>query len=352
MRCLSVRRVAPSLLLVGATLLSALAWPMDEMSDNQLATTTGQDGITVLIAPPKLGAVLATGQTNGLVIGAMLLHDKNGFAGFTSGGALIFGDASQANAANATGVQMGIYASSPIQVVMDASNGQAASGTGGTKPLLNINVGLPGDLLIRTGDISIDASNRNSAANPIAVGATGATAANAAIGGTQGYAYKIMSSIDIALGVATSLNIQLGNTQQGGLLKFSNFNIPSLSLGLNLVSPNGGTVAASNLTASVVMTNLNLTGAVVDAVQDMGLALGGSSTGVGGLILQDAQLGCASTDTTCKTNTPMSMVVNSVTVGTSGVSDGTFGGSKNASMGSFGLTNVSVSNLKIGVSGM
>jgi len=349
MKCFRIRHVAPGLLFVGAVLSSPLVWSMDEMSDSQLATTTGQDGITVLIAPPKLGTALGTGQTNGLVVGAAVLHDKDGFSylntdgstnstysGLGHAGALIFGDASQANSVNTAGTAMGIYASSPITIKVDASNGKVTSGLGGTSPVLNVNVALPNDFLIRTGDVSLGASKRIA----IATGASGATVANAAVGGISGTAYKIMNSVDIALGVATALNIQLGSTPQGGLLKFSNFNIPSISFGLSLVSPNGGAVAASNLTASVVMTNLNLTGAFVDAIQDMGLALSGSSSGIGGLILQDSSL------------TVGGLQFNNIIAGTAGSSDATFGGSKNASIGSFGLTNLTVSNLKIGVSGM
>jgi hypothetical protein len=44
--------------------------------------------------------------------------------------------------------------------------------------------------------------------------------------------------------------------------------------------------------------------------------------------------------------------LNDVTAGTSGNSNANFGGMKNASMGSFGISNMTVSNLKIGVSGM
>jgi hypothetical protein len=343
MKCLSARHVAPSLLLVSATLSSALAWSMDTMSDVQLATTTGQDGITILIAPPKLtiaqqnvaGQAVLT-QTNGLIVGAALLHDKDGFTGFTSAGALILGDASQANAANAVGVQMGVYASTPVSVTIDASSGKAALGLGGTKPVLNISVALPSDLLIRTGDVSLGVSNRTG----IAVGATGATAANAAVGRTSGVAYKILNSADIALGVATSLSIELGNISQGGLLKLSSFNIPSISFGLSLASPNGGAVASANLTATTVITNLNLTGAVVDAVTDMGLALGGSATGIGGLILQDSSF------------TVGGLQLNNVTAGTSGNANANFGGMNNAPMGSFGISNMTVANLKIGVSGL
>jgi len=196
------------------------AYAMQSMDDAALSATTGQDGITILIAPPTLtGAqqtALGVTQSNGIQIGAAVLHDKDGFTGNLGGGAIILGDAKQANAANAAGVAMGVFGSSPIAVTIDASNGQAGTGTGGTKPILNIGVTLPTDLLIRTGDISVDGSARANIAVGAAVGAAGATVANAATGGTTGNAVKILSSLDIALGGA-SLNIQLGNTQQSGI---------------------------------------------------------------------------------------------------------------------------------------
>ena len=192
------------------------AYAMQSMDDAALSDTTGQDGITILIAPPSLSAAQQTAlgvtQTNGIQIGAAVLHDKDGFAGSLGGGAIILGDAKQANAANTAGVAMGIFGSSPIVVTIDASNGQAATGTGGTKPIMNIGVSLPTDLLIRTGDISVDGSARAG----IVTGAAGASIANAATGGTTGNSVKILSSMDIALGGAT-MNIQLGNTQQSGI---------------------------------------------------------------------------------------------------------------------------------------
>jgi len=204
------------LTLVTAIASCGSAYAMQSMDDAALSSTTGQDGITILIAPPTVAGVTTTGdtltRTNGIVIGAAVLHDKDGFAGNLGGGAIIIGDAHQANTNNAVGTQLGIYGSSPIKVTIDASNGQAATGTGGTKPILNIGVTLPTDLLIRTGDISVDGSARAG----IATGAASATAANAATGGTTGNSAIILNSMDIALGGAT-LNIQLGNTQQAGI---------------------------------------------------------------------------------------------------------------------------------------
>ncbi|MDE2421850.1 MAG: hypothetical protein KGO49_11810 [Gammaproteobacteria bacterium] len=291
------------LALVSAIASCGSAYAMQTMDDSALSDTTGQDGITILIGPPKLAtAVTTTGdtltRTNGIVIGAAVLHDKDGFAGNLGGGAIIIGDAKQANTANTAGTAMGIYGSTPIKVVIDASNGQAASGTGGTKPILNIAVSLPADLLIRTGDISVDGSARAG----IATGASGATAANAATGGTTGNAVKILNSMDIALGGST-LNIQLGNTQQAGItpgqttmIKLGGsiaggLSIANLSIhDANTYNPTAGQFGGGDLGVSMLTvkdtggTSLTLS-AAVDVVADASQAFGGPATGVGGLIV-------------------------------------------------------------------
>ncbi len=205
------------LALVAATGSCGSAYALQTMDDVALADTTGRDGITIIIASPKLTSLqqssLGVSQTNGIIVGAGVLHDKDGFTGSLGGGALILGDASQANTVNTVGREMGIFGSQPISVKIDTSNGQAGLGIGGTRPLLNVAVVLPADLMIRTGDIWVDGTNR---AN-FAIGAAGATIANAATGGTTGNATKILNSMDINMGGAR-LNVQLGNTQQSGAI--------------------------------------------------------------------------------------------------------------------------------------
>ena len=212
-----IMKLFTQLALVAAIGSCGSAYALQAMDDVALAGTTGQDGITILIASPVLTASQQTSlgvtQSQGIIVGAGILHDKDGFAGSLGGGALILGDASQANTANAVGREMGIFGSQPISVKIDTSNGQAGAGTGGTRPLLNVAVVLPADLMIRTGDISVDGSRRANFAS----GAAAATLANAATGGTTGNAVKILDSLDINMGGA-SLNIQLGNPQQSGAI--------------------------------------------------------------------------------------------------------------------------------------
>jgi hypothetical protein len=300
------------LALVTAIASCGSAYAMQSMDDSALSSTTGQDGITILIAPPlistqdKTGYTAANGevlgaltQKNAITIGAAVLHDKDGFAGNLGGGAIIIGDASQANSGNTAGVQLGIYGSSPIGVTIDASNGKVTTGLGGTKPILNIGVSLPTDLLIRTGDISVDGSARAG----IATGAAAATVANAATGGTTGNAVKILNSLDIGLGGAT-LNIQLGNTQQSGItpgqttmIKASGSIAGGLSiqnLGLidaNTFDPTVGQFGGGTLGVSTIVikdhTSANLTlSAAVDVIADGSVIPGlGLPTGTGALVI-------------------------------------------------------------------
>lgn len=274
------------LALVTAVASCGSAYAMQSMDDAALSSTTGQDGITILIAPPTIaGGVTTTGdtltRTNGLVIGAAVLHDKDGFAGSLGGGAIILGDAHQANTANAVGTQMGIYGSGAIAVTIDASNGQAATGTGGTAPVLNVNVALPADLLIRTGDISIDGSNRAG----IATGAAAATAANAATGGTDGHAIRILKSMDIALGGST-MNIQLGNTPQGAMIKAGGTIAGGLSIsGLSLHDGNSALPTVYQGDLGVSMLTIKDTGAAnltISSSIDVTSNVGGLLTALNG----------------------------------------------------------------------
>ncbi len=305
------------LALVTAIAASGSAFAMQSMDDATLSDTTGQDGITIAIAPgaTALGALVASGGTasaagvtyngvtyvGGIAIGAAVLHDKDGIGGVGSAGAIVIGDASQANAHNAAGTEMGVFADGAITVNIDATGniggvnsttGALGSAADGSAPTLNVQVVLPSNLLIRTGDISVDGSNRNT----IAAGAAGATVANAATGGTTGNAIKILNSMDIAMGGAT-LNIQLGNTPQGAMIKAAGsitggINISGLSLHDASTSLNGfngdlgvGVISIrdTGTSAAPVLT----VGATIDVASDVTGALTGTAAATphGGLII-------------------------------------------------------------------
>jgi hypothetical protein len=182
-------KLFPQLALVSAIAISGNAFAMEALNDATLSNTTGQDGITIAIKPPtkqfdaRTGTTYfpnAGGATAGfagvLDVASVRIHDKDGYNGSNSAGAIVLDGFSLAG-------------SQPIIVKIDADGGAS-----GAAPLLNVNVDLPDVLVIRTGDISVAASNGIGAAL-----------------GTQ--SAVILDSMDIVMGQA-SMNIQLGNEAQ------------------------------------------------------------------------------------------------------------------------------------------
>ncbi len=319
--------VFASLVLVGTALLSASAWSMDELTDGQLASTTGQDGLTVTVALPS----------NTLNVDQVAIFDGNSFAGQTNPGVFVLGK--NANAAGAAdgaqptlGTGMSVTTNGSIRAIIDSSGG-----AGGTKPVLNIALSLPTVMTVVTGDIGVAAAS-GTAGNYKVVNNTTTGIGNA----------QIMASTTMIFSLSGSplITLQYGNPTQGAMAVFNSLNISSVvfSSALSLTSINGGAVGASSLSMTPSITNLNLSGSTLGIATTANLNTAFSSLAVpltaGGLLFQDSSL------------TVGTLQFNNIIAGTSGNSDATFGGSKNASLGSFGLTNMTVSNLKIGVSGM
>ena len=167
---------------------------LQAMDDKGLSQATGQDGITLRIGAPTLGTTITTAggttYTRGLAIDSVYIHDKDGRVGNSltgQAGAITLG-AGDSN--------MVVGSNTPIVVNVDAD------GNGGA-PVLNVNLAL-GPTLIRTGAIGVAVSNRT--VTPT--------------GGTWGIGtnVNILDSLDLELG-ATTVNVQLGNTPQGAMIK-------------------------------------------------------------------------------------------------------------------------------------
>lgn len=174
------------LALVSAMAISGNAFAMQTLGDEELSQTTGQDGITI---------TLGTAAT-GIVADAIVVHDKDGLtpAGFgittPSAGAIVLGQQGTTGAGSDFSITGG-----DIVVKIDAD-------ANGTAPVLNVNIGLPSSLTIKTGDIYVAKSGGIAAA-------AGAQYTNAA---------KVLNNIDVVLSGAT-LNVQLGNAPQGAMIK-------------------------------------------------------------------------------------------------------------------------------------
>lgn len=191
-------KLFPQIALVSAIAISGNAMAMQALDDESLSAATGQDGITIQIKPPTAafgdpatGPFAATGGFAGVIsIDHIYVHDKDGLS-------VAEGGTATAGAIVLDGFK--IAGSAPIVVKIDADGN--TTGTGGA--LLNVNIDLPDTLVIRTGDISVAASNRSLTNN---------TVNDRGIAATQN---KILDSLDVQLGGAT-MNIQLGNEVQTG----------------------------------------------------------------------------------------------------------------------------------------
>lgn len=182
------------LALVSAIAVSGNAMAMQALDDAQLASTTGQDGITLTIKPPvKPFAALTAGAGGVIAIDNIYVHDKGGLA-------VVDGGTATSGAITLDG--FAIAGNAPIVVKIDADGN--TTGTGGA--FLNVNVALPSELIIRTGNIGVAASNRV---------AGDAATVKGIVGASQN---QILDSIDIKLGGAT-MNIQLGNEVQAGFVE-------------------------------------------------------------------------------------------------------------------------------------
>ncbi|TXJ06665.1 MAG: hypothetical protein E6Q25_08905 [Acinetobacter sp.] len=250
------------LALVSAMAISAnaMAAQMQSLDDEALSAATGQDGITLIVA----GAVDAAN---------VVIHDKDGLTptghgiSTASAGAIVLGE----NAAG-TGTGFSMHSASgtkPIVVTVDADGN-------GTAPVLNVNIALPTDFEIVTGDVYVAASTRNTAATDATLGIFSSEV-------------KILNSMTLSLPSA-NINIQLGNAPQGALMKMSGSITGGLGItGFGLLDNNTyGTVAVPGaysqttdrgiytdvMVKSAGSTDLSLTGTEIGVV-DNGLMIRG-----------------------------------------------------------------------------
>lgn len=227
------------LALVSAIAVSGNAMAMQALDDTQLASTTGQDGITLTIKPPvKPFAALTAGAGGVISIDHIYVHDKGGLAvadgGTATSGAIVLDG-------------FAIAGNAPIVVKIDADGNGTGLGNGGA--FLNVNVALPSELIIRTGDISVQRSNRVAGDAATVKGLNTTVVQN-----------KILDSIDLKLGGAT-LNIQLGNEVQTGNVNATTM-IKAAGTITNGLSITGLTLRDSAGTAPTA-TNLGSTGGAI-----------------------------------------------------------------------------------------
>ncbi len=244
------------------------AYAMEAMDDESMAAATGQDGITV-------------GITTGALTLNQIIHDRDGYDPTNTVANTIGGIEDGALIITGMGVNTN---GGEIVLTIDADGG-----TAGTAPFLNINVAIPTNTVINTGNISV-ASSDNAAAADGGVGTWGTSNATA----------TLMDSQTITLG-ATSLNIQLGNETQTYLWGA----VPVAKTAMILVSTTMtggltvGTVAAGVYSGGVKLNDINSTGSISigrmklrDAVgTDLTIGSVGINVEAAGLVVDIASIG-------------------------------------------------------------
>ncbi|MBP8070894.1 MAG: hypothetical protein KAY41_01450 [Acinetobacter sp.] len=176
-------------LALGLACVASPAWAIQSLTDEELSSLTGQDGITISIVP--IGPIQAE----------VIYHDNDGLTntqlgGTQQAGALIFGTA-DGRSANPLSLSSG---SANINIILkiDTDAGQGADGS-----FVNVGVSVPQDLTINTGDIWVGASKQK-------------------VGAVRGYTNptKILDNMKVYISNLNT-NIQLGSTPQGGLLSMN-----------------------------------------------------------------------------------------------------------------------------------
>ena len=303
--------------------LSHGAFALEQMNDQDLASQTGRDGITI-----KLGVSAVTFDQVSLI-------DTDGMTGATGSAALVIaplvkptaaGGSTQINFLNAGGTAV----NNLFTATIDSDGGASPSGA-----FANINLAFSELKKITIDPFAIYLAPTTN--NSRTIGSVGSvfgsgTTLRAGVSkllqigsGTE----KLTVNFKDALGV----NIQLGNAPQGHMVQLSgslqSINIPKIKIFSNNAA---GATSSLSLNAELKASNasgISLDGFYIDVVPE-GLNFG-------------------KTGTTDK----FDLTLNNVVAGEIGVSDpNTFNGLKNGSMGNFGMVGASVTNLKVNVKGM
>jgi len=276
------------LALVSAIAMTSSAFALEVADDATLAAATGQDGITILVAPgaqttaslTTLGVSGATltqidvagpggpGADNGfkgLSINQVVVHDDDGFGTLgtdatANSGALVIGDGT-------AGDSTVVFAdnTTPIRIDIDMV-GVATDAAAGNGAMLNVRISTP-TLAIKQGSVYV----ANSDSAPDEFDEAGVAQADAdlldnANGSSHSGRIKIMNGMEIVLG-ATTINVQLGREAQGNMVSVNASIIGGLTINNLETLDQGGAIrgggiradslsikdsAGANLTANIV----------------------------------------------------------------------------------------------------
>lgn len=346
---MSMCKTKMAVLFAGMSMLGQ-AWALQPLADNDMARATGQDGLTVSL------------QWEDAAIGfdGFMLTDKGGKdAPYNNNASLIYVPVNEKRA-------ISFYKNSSL-TTPQASDKQViitmdSDGNNG-KPVENIHIALPDIQRIRidpfylglASDLVTGALTNRDATGTLANSATHPKGIN---GAARPMLYSGADGIDIVVKSDNPLaiNLQLGNSPQGGLFRVSSGALTCIANGglcgvaaglenyelnpLEVYSYNGATLDSGSiklgfkLTATSATTGFRLHGAgaysgIYGGIADQGL-----------FIAADGEMD------------KFDLTIGGLTMGTKGNASTTFDGLKNASIGNIGLKGVAVTDFKAVIKGM
>lgn len=251
------------------TVFSASALALEALEDDVLATTTGQDGVTL-----SLGS--STAAT--MIPFSTVIHDGNGITGATTPGALVIGRPLPAGDHIVSSIT--IPSGQFINVLLDAT-ADVDTVLAGNQPALGINISIPSGTVLHTGTLSVARSNGGGVA-------------------ITNQSNVIMNDLAITLG-ATTLSVTLGNEANNGQmmrlstnmtsgLAVSNVAVRDVSaVGANGVAIRASSIQIDNAGASTALDADIKVDVIATGLQATVVSLGGA--GGADIRINDMRLG-------------------------------------------------------------
>ncbi len=302
--------------------LSHSAFALEQLNDQDLASQTGQDGITVKLGVSAVSFdQLALIDTDGISGTTLIGSAALAIAPTTSTGSV------KVNFLNAGGTAV----NNLLTATIDSDGSATPSGA-----FANINLAFSELKQITIDPFAIYLAPTVNASRTI--GSTGSVFTGTALRSGVSKLLQIgdaSNKLSINFKDSLGANIQLGGAPQGHLIQLSgslqSINIPKIKIfSNNTVASEDNSISLDvNLKASNAATGISLSGFYMD-VAPSGINFG-------------------KTGTTDK----FDLTLDNVVAGKLGASEASsFNGLKNGSMGNFGLVGASVTNLKVNVKGM
>lgn len=236
---------------------SSSAMAMQAMDDDSLATTTGQDGLTVTINSANIADMGVTWV------------DRDGHAGYTSAGAVTIDN-------------LGISLSNLV-ITVDAGSSAANVGQ------LAIGIDTTSDVVVYLNDSASDGLG-----NGTTIGVTSAGTSGSAVG-TVTPILKFSNTAELRIAGGISADLRLGNRAAGTSFMSMDFTVPTITLtGLSILDAVGTTANGAAGDVGIGIGTIQLDTVVVSAdinVVAAGLEINTAGTSIAGVALERIVLG-------------------------------------------------------------